>query len=234
MPSSSTTSTYPLSLHDALPIYPRAFDPARRPVRQGQLRRDSSRSSRVRALRPREGRLHRGSPAQARPVRMRQGRHDVSGRDRGARSEEHTSELQSRGHLVCRLPRPPRPTLFPYTTLFRSIHAHSIRRDGPFVKVNCAAIPHGLLESELFGHEKGAFTGAHRRKPGQFECAKGGTMYLDEIAELDRKSTRLNSSHVAISYAVFLDHLDLPSFPTRRSSDLSTRIRSGATARSSR
>jgi two-component system response regulator AtoC len=66
----------------------------------------------------------------------------------------------------------------------RTIHAHSIRRDGPFVKVNCAAIPHGLLESELFGHEKGAFTGAHRRKPGQFEYAKGGTMYLDEIAEL--------------------------------------------------
>jgi len=66
----------------------------------------------------------------------------------------------------------------------RTIHARSIRRDGPFVKVNCAAIPHGLLESELFGHEKGAFTGAHRRKPGQFEYAKGGTMYLDEIAEL--------------------------------------------------
>jgi two-component system, NtrC family, response regulator AtoC len=66
----------------------------------------------------------------------------------------------------------------------RTIHAHSTRRDGPFIKVNCAAIPHGLLESELFGHEKGAFTGAHRRKPGQFEYAKGGTIYLDEIAEL--------------------------------------------------
>jgi len=52
------------------------------------------------------------------------------------------------------------------------------------VKVNCAAIPSGLLESELFGHEKGAFTGAHRRKPGQFEYAHGGTLYLDEIAEL--------------------------------------------------
>jgi transcriptional regulator with GAF, ATPase, and Fis domain len=66
----------------------------------------------------------------------------------------------------------------------RSIHANSSRRDGPFVKVNCVAIPHGLLESELFGHERGAFTGAHRRKPGQFEYAKGGTIYLDEIAEL--------------------------------------------------
>jgi two-component system response regulator AtoC len=66
----------------------------------------------------------------------------------------------------------------------RAIHAASARRAGPFVKVNCAAIPAGLLESELFGHEKGAFTGAHRRKPGQFECADKGTIYLDEIAEL--------------------------------------------------
>src|SRR5712664_4055341 len=66
----------------------------------------------------------------------------------------------------------------------RALHAASIRRDGPFVKVNCAAIPQGLLESELFGHEKGAFTGAHRRKSGQFEYANEGTIYLDEIAEL--------------------------------------------------
>ena len=66
----------------------------------------------------------------------------------------------------------------------RAVHAASARRRGPFVKVNCAAIPHGLLESELFGHERGAFTGAHRRKPGQFEYANKGTIYLDEIAEL--------------------------------------------------
>src|SRR5215470_4277021 len=66
----------------------------------------------------------------------------------------------------------------------RAVHAESPRRAGPFVKVNCAAIPHGLLEAELFGHEKGAFTGAYRRKPGQFEYAKGGTIYLYEIAEL--------------------------------------------------
>jgi two-component system response regulator AtoC len=66
----------------------------------------------------------------------------------------------------------------------RVIHAASVRRDGPFVKVNSAALPSGLLESELFGHEKGAFTGAHRRKPGQFEYANKGTIYLDEIAEL--------------------------------------------------
>jgi two-component system response regulator AtoC len=66
----------------------------------------------------------------------------------------------------------------------RAVHSASSRRQGPFIKVNCAAIPQGLLESELFGHEKGAFTGAHRRKPGQFEYANYGTIYLDEIAEL--------------------------------------------------
>jgi two-component system, NtrC family, response regulator AtoC len=66
----------------------------------------------------------------------------------------------------------------------RAIHAASSRRRGPFVKVNCAAIPLDLLESEFFGHEKGAFTGAYRRKPGQFERANQGTIYLDELAEL--------------------------------------------------
>src|SRR5213594_640040 len=65
-----------------------------------------------------------------------------------------------------------------------ALHAASRRCHGPFIKVNCAAIPPGLLESELFGHEKGAFTGAHRRKPGQFEYANTGTIYLDEIADL--------------------------------------------------
>src|SRR5436305_14467861 len=66
----------------------------------------------------------------------------------------------------------------------RAIHAESGRCAGPFMKVNCAAIPAELLESELFGHEKGSFTGAHRRKPGQFEFANQGTIYLDEIGEL--------------------------------------------------
>ncbi len=65
-----------------------------------------------------------------------------------------------------------------------ALHAASRRCNGPFIKVNCAAIPSELLESELFGHEKGAFTGAHRRKPGQFEYANTGTIYLDEIADL--------------------------------------------------
>ena len=64
------------------------------------------------------------------------------------------------------------------------IHQRSTRRTGPIVKINCAALPEHLLESELFGYERGAFTGADRRKLGQFEVAKGGTLFLDEIAEL--------------------------------------------------
>ena len=66
----------------------------------------------------------------------------------------------------------------------RAVHTASGKRVGAFVKVNCAAIPRDLLESELFGHEKGAFTGAHRRKLGQFEYANRGTLFLDEIGEL--------------------------------------------------
>jgi two-component system response regulator AtoC len=66
----------------------------------------------------------------------------------------------------------------------RSIHAYSPRRRAAFVKVNCAAVPRELLESELFGHERGAFTGAHQRKPGRFELADRGTIFLDEIGEL--------------------------------------------------
>jgi DNA-binding NtrC family response regulator len=66
----------------------------------------------------------------------------------------------------------------------RALHAASGRRQGPFVKVNCAALPGELLESELFGYERGAFTGAVARKPGKFELAEGGTLFLDEIAEM--------------------------------------------------
>ncbi len=91
----------------------------------------------------------------------------------------------------------------------RMIHAHCIGRNGPFVKVNCAALPAELLESELFGHEQGAFTGAVRAKPGKFELANHGTIFLDEIAEMsthlqskllhilqDGQFSRLGSRHV--------------------------------------
>jgi DNA-binding NtrC family response regulator len=66
----------------------------------------------------------------------------------------------------------------------RAIHHNSVRRNGPFVPVNCAAIPENLLESELFGHEKGAFTGADRKRKGLFAEANAGTLFLDEVADI--------------------------------------------------
>jgi len=89
----------------------------------------------------------------------------------------------------------------------RMLHRRSRRADGPFVAVNCAAIPESLMESELFGHERGAFTGAHRRREGRFEEASGGTLFLDEVASMplalqakvlralqERRVTRLGGS----------------------------------------
>ena len=67
----------------------------------------------------------------------------------------------------------------------RAIHFNGLRKDKPFIVVNCASIPRELLESELFGHEKGSFTGAHQRKLGKFEVANGGTLFLDEIGDLE-------------------------------------------------
>jgi two-component system NtrC family response regulator len=89
----------------------------------------------------------------------------------------------------------------------RTLHRSSQRGDAPFVAVNCAAIPESLIESELFGHERGTFTGAHRRREGKFEEAEGGTLFLDEIASMplplqatllrvlqERRFTRLGGS----------------------------------------
>jgi len=70
----------------------------------------------------------------------------------------------------------------------RAVHAHSARRERAFIEVNCAAIPEELIESELFGHERGAFTGAHARRRGRFELADGGTIFLDEIGDMSFKT----------------------------------------------
>src|SRR5690606_7585032 len=67
----------------------------------------------------------------------------------------------------------------------RAIHHKSNRKKGPFIAINCAAFPREILENELFGHEKGAFTGALNEKPGCFELADGGTLFLDEVAEME-------------------------------------------------
>lgn len=67
----------------------------------------------------------------------------------------------------------------------RAIHYNGKRKDKPFIVINCASIPRELLESELFGHERGSFTGAHQRKIGKFELANGGTLFLDEVGELE-------------------------------------------------
>lgn len=92
--------------------------------------------------------------------------------------------------------------------LARVLHEASSRRGGPFVAINCAALPENLIEDQLFGHEKGAFTGAHRDHKGLFEQADGGTLFLDEIGEMpiglqakllrvlqDRQVVRLGGSH---------------------------------------
>ena len=98
------------------------------------------------------------------------------------------AELRSQAERICRTNIPvllSGPGGTGKEAVARWIHAHSGYAAGEFVKVNCAAIPGALLESELFGYEKGAFTGANVAKPGRVELADGGTLFLDEIADLD-------------------------------------------------
>jgi two-component system response regulator AtoC len=99
-------------------------------------------------------------------------------------------EMQRLAEIVCRVADTDVPILITGESgsgkevMARHAHLNSSRRDRPFIKVNCAAMPHELLESELFGYEKGAFTGAVGDKPGKFELAHGGTLLLDEIGDM--------------------------------------------------
>ena len=101
-----------------------------------------------------------------------------------------SEEMLSVKHLVERVAPTPATVLIQGESgtgkelVANAIHTLSPRVNGPFIRVNCAALTETLLESELFGHEKGAFTGAHARKTGRFELADGGTLFLDEISEL--------------------------------------------------
>src|SRR5207249_2773845 len=121
-------------------------------------------------------------------------------RDRDEIIGEH-SEMQKLARLVAQVARTTTTVLITGESgtgkelIARAIHHRGPRRDKPFVPVNPAAIPDALVESELFGHEKGAFTGAHQRKLGRFELAQGGTLFLDEIgllrAEVQAKLLRV-------------------------------------------
>ncbi len=131
----------------------------------------------------------------------------------------------------------------------RYLHHHSARRQQPFLAVNCGALTESLAEAELFGHEKGAFTGAQQGQPGWFEAAEGGTLLLDEIGELslplqvkllrvlqEREITRVGSRKaIKVNVRVIAaTHVDLaqgdPRAPLSRGSLLSTEYRGGAAA----
>ena len=98
--------------------------------------------------------------------------------------------MQEVFHAISRLARSPATVLINGESgtgkelVARAVHGHSLRADKPFIALNMAAIPHELMESELFGHERGAFTGAHARRAGRFEQADRGTLFLDEIGDM--------------------------------------------------
>ena len=97
-----------------------------------------------------------------------------------------------------------------------SIHQNSERKNAPFVPVHCAALPANLLESELFGHEKGAFTGANEKRIGRFESANGGTLFLDEIGEIDASTQ--------VKLLRFLESKSIERIGSSKSLDLDVRL----------
>ncbi len=155
-----------------------AFDYISKPFDQDEVRMVVRKALRTRALSHRDATLP-GSGAE--PAATEGTRFDIIGRGEAVR------ELYARIDRVADTPTTVLVTGESGTgkeLVARALHHHSSRAERPFIKVNCAAIPNNLMESELFGYERGAFTGAVGSKPGRFELASGGTLFLDEIAEI--------------------------------------------------
>ncbi len=110
--------------------------------------------------------------------------------EKGRKIIGNTAQMQKVFYIIDRLSKVDTPVLIRGASgtgkelVARAIHANSGQKDGPFVAINCSAIPENLFESELFGHEKGSFTGADQRKIGKFQFAEGGTLFLDELGDM--------------------------------------------------
>ena len=151
-----------------------AFDYLEKPFEQEQIRQIVAKAMRTHELARRDARLEQQQPAQ-------QGRFRLIG---------NAPAIRQIFSVVEKVADTPSTVLITGESgtgkelIARALHENSSRHKGPFIKINCAAIPETLMESELFGYEKGAFTGAVGAKPGRFELAHGGTLFLDEIGEI--------------------------------------------------
>jgi DNA-binding NtrC family response regulator len=149
-----------------------AFDYVEKPFEQDQLKRVVDTALRTYELRAKEVRL---------PGAKGRGRYGIVG---------HSPAMQAVFNVIEKVAHTPSTVLITGESgtgkelIAKALHEQSPRKDGPLIKVNCAAIPDTLIESELFGYEKGAFTGAVSSKPGRFELADKGTLFLDEIGEI--------------------------------------------------
>jgi DNA-binding NtrC family response regulator len=153
-----------------------AFDYIEKPFEQSQIRQVVAKAVKTRELNSRAPRLQTSLTAHDGP-----GKFGLVGR---------SPQLESVFGVIEKVADTPSTVLITGESgtgkelIARALHANSSRKDGPFIKINCAAIPKTLMESELFGYEKGAFTGAVGSKPGRFELADTGTLFLDEIGEI--------------------------------------------------
>ncbi len=151
-----------------------AFDYVTKPFDRDEFKAVIDKATRTRALRDK----HAAPLAEALPSN---GRFDIVGQ---------SQQMQQVFTLIEKVAATPSTVLITGESgtgkelVARALHVHSTRKDKPFIRVNCAAIPSELMESELFGYERGAFTGAVNTKPGRFELAHGGTLFLDEIGEI--------------------------------------------------